>query len=97
LEPLSRPGLSAIANSVTPLGGLAAGALIAGLVLDHVSQAPLTAVFGVLTALFVLMAVVVWIAPETSARRPGVLASFRPDVGVPPAARAAFLRALPAL
>lgn len=97
LEPLSRPGLSAIANSVTPLGGLAAGALIAGLVLDHVSQAPLTAVFGVLTGLFVLMAVVVWIAPETSSRRPGVLASFRPQVGVPPEARAAFLRALPAL
>lgn len=96
LEPLSRPGLSAIANSVTPLGGLAAGGLIAGLVLDVV-DASLTAVFGVLTGLFVLMAALVWIAPETSARRPGVLASFRPEVGVPPEARAAFLRALPAL
>ncbi|WP_313409351.1 MFS transporter [Aeromicrobium sp.] len=97
LEPLGRPGLGAIANSVTPLAGLAAGGLIAGLVLDEVTRAPLTAVFGVLTGLFVLMAVVVWVAPETSARRQGVLASFKPEVGVPPEARAAFLRALPAL
>lgn len=97
LEPRERPGLGAIANSVTPLAGLAAGGLIAGLVLDEVTRAPLTAVFGVLTGLFVLMAVVVWVAPETSARRAGVLASFRPEVGVPPEARAAFLRALPAL
>ena len=63
LEPQGRPGIGAIANSVTPLAGLAAGGLISGLVLDHVPGAPLTAVFGVLTALFVLMAVLVWIAP----------------------------------
>lgn len=97
LEPPSRPGISAIANSVTPLAGLAAGGLISGLVLDQVDAAPVTAVFGVLTVLFVLMAALVWIAPETSARRPGVLASLRPEVGVPIEARGAFLRALPAL
>ena len=97
LEPRSRPGMSATANSVTPLGGLAAGGLIAGLALDHAPGEPLTAVFGVLTGLFVLMAIVVWIAPETSPRTPGVLASLRPKVGVPPEARAAFYQAVPAL
>ncbi|SKB10310.1 MFS transporter [Aeromicrobium choanae] len=97
LEPVSRPGWGAIANSVTPLAGLAAGGLIAGLVLEYVDEDPFTAVFGVLTGLFVLMALLVWVAPETSARRAGVWASLRPNVGVPPEARAAFLRALPAL
>ncbi|GAA3524879.1 MFS transporter [Aeromicrobium flavum] len=97
LEPPGRPGAAAIANSVTPLAGLAAGGLLAGLALDHAEDAALTVVFGVLTTLFVLMAASVWLAPETSARRAGALASLRPEVGVPPKARAAFLRALPAL
>lgn len=97
LEPRSRPGLGAIMNSVVPLGGLAAGALIAGIVLDLVDQEPLAVVFGVLTALLVILAVVVWLAPETSARSAGVLASLRPEVGVPVEARAAFYRSLPAL
>lgn len=97
LEPVKRPGIGAIANSVTPLAGLAAGGLISGLVLDHVPGEPLTAVFGVLTALFVLMALLVWVAPETAAQKAGVLASLRPEVGVPPEVRGAFLRALPAL
>lgn len=97
LEPADRPGSGAIANSVTPLAGLAAGGVVSGVALDVAEDSALTAVFGVLTALFVLMAVAVWIAPETSARRSGVWASLRPEVGVPPEARAAFLRAVPAL
>ena len=96
LEPVERPGIGAIANSVTPLAGLAVGGLVSGLVLDHVDGA-LTAVFGTLTALLVLLAVLVWVAPETSARRVGALRSLRPAVGVPPQARAAFWLALPAL
>ena len=36
-------------------------------------------------------------APETSTRRPGALASLRPRIGVPPQARAAFYRAVPAV
>jgi len=97
LEPENRPGVGAIANSVTPLAGLAAGGLISGLVLDLAPDAALAAVFGALTAAFVVMALAVWVAPETSVRRVGVLASLKPKVGVPPQARAAFWRALPAL
>lgn len=97
LEPVSRPGSGAIANSVTPFTGLAAGGLVSGLALDHVASGPLTAVFGVLTGLFVVMALLVWVVPETSARTAGAWASLRPRVGVPPEARAAFSRAVPAL
>lgn len=97
LEPPSRPGVASIVNSVTPLGGLAAGALIAGTVLEYVDQRPLTAVFGVLTGAFVVMAVAVWLAPETSPRRAGALASLKPEAGIPVEARTEYFRALPAL
>lgn len=48
LEPASRPGLAATLNSVTPLFGLAAGALVAGAVLDATPHA-LPIVFATLT------------------------------------------------
>ncbi|MET0767295.1 MAG: MFS transporter, partial [Aeromicrobium sp.] len=48
LEPPSRPGSAASLNSISPLGGLAAGALLAGLLLDQSSSA-LAVVFGTLT------------------------------------------------
>ncbi len=97
LEPPDRPGDGALANSVIPLAGLGAGGLIAGLILDlSDDHAPLL-MFGSLTGAFIGLAVLLWLLPETAAGRPGVLASLRPEVGVPPEARAEFLRALPAL
>src|SRR4051812_5556545 len=60
LEPRSRPGSAATLNSVSPLGGLALGALAAGAVLDHSSSA-LAVVFGTLTALYVVIAAGVWL------------------------------------
>ncbi|KAA1399502.1 MFS transporter [Aeromicrobium ginsengisoli] len=96
LEPEHRPGAAATFNSVSPLAGLALGALFGGIVLDQSSQ-PLVAVFGTLTAVYVLLAAIVWLLPETSPRREGLLHSLRPRVGVPVAARPAFLRSTPAL
>ncbi|AXT84891.1 MFS transporter [Aeromicrobium sp. A1-2] len=96
LEPERRPGAAATFNSVAPLGGLAVGALLAGVALEYVS-APLVVVFGSLSALYAVLAAAVWLLPETSPRHEGVLGSLRPRVGVPPPARAAFLRSSPAL
>jgi MFS family permease len=96
LEPEHRPGAAATFNSVSPLAGLALGALFGGIVLDH-SSAPLVVVFGSLTAVYAAMAVVVWLLPETSPRHDGLLHSLRPRVGVPVSARPAFLRSTPAL
>jgi len=96
LEPEHRPGAAATFNSVSPLAGLAVGALFGGIVLDQSSQ-PLVAVFGTLTAVYVVLAAVVWLLPETSPRREGLLHSLRPRVGVPVPARPAFLRSTPAL
>jgi MFS family permease len=96
LEPEHRPGAAATFNSVSPLAGLALGALFGGIALDH-SSAPLVVVFGSLTAVYAAMAVVVWLLPETSPRHDGLLHSLRPRVGVPVSARPAFLRSTPAL
>jgi len=95
LEPKTRPGAAATFNSVSPLAGLALGALVAGIVLDQAS-APLIVVFGSLTAVYAVLAVVVWVLPETSPRNEGLLRSLRPRVGIPIAARPAFLRSTPA-
>jgi MFS family permease len=96
LEPEGRPGAAATFNSVSPLAGLALGALASGLVLDH-SSAPLPAVFGTLTAVYAVLTAAVWLLPETSPRDPGLARSLRPRVGIPAAARPAFLRSSPAL
>lgn len=96
LEPRNRPGSAAMLNSVSPLAGLASGALVAGILLDHTSSA-LTAVFGSLTALYLVLAAAIWFVPETSPRHEGLLRSFLPRVGLPLAARGPFLRSAPAL
>lgn len=97
LEPVSSPGLAATLNSVTPLAGLAAGALIGGLVLDASAAHALTIVFASLTGVYVLMALAVLALPETSPRHEGWRRSLRPRVGIPTAARPAFQRSAPAL
>ena len=97
LEPASRPGLAATLNSVTPLFGLAAGALLGGFVLDVNSAHALTIVFAALTGIYLLMAVAALAQPETSPRHEGWRGSLRPRVGIPAPARAAFRRSAPAL
>lgn len=96
LEPSDKPGAAATFNSVSPMAGLALGALFGGIVLDH-AAAPLVVVFGSLTAAYMALAVVVWLLPETSPRREGLAQSFKPRAGIPLTARPAFLRSTPAL
>ncbi|GAA1997209.1 MFS transporter [Microbacterium ulmi] len=96
LEPASRPGSAAVWNAVAPMAGLALGALVAGVLLDAASDA-FADVFAPLTALYLLLAALVWLAPETAPRRPGALASLRFRVGVPRVMRPQFLRSVPAI
>jgi MFS family permease len=96
LEPPRRPGSAATFNSIMPLGGLALGALLAGLLLDQSSSA-VTVVFGTLTAVYLVVAAAVWLVPETSPRHEGAWSSLVPRIGVPQPSRAPFLRSAPAL
>ncbi|NEM05255.1 MFS transporter [Geodermatophilus normandii] len=88
--------LGALLNSVSPGLGLSLGAVGAGLAIETIVS-PTPWVFGVLTVVFVLGAVLAWALPETSPRLPGALASLRPRVAVPQPQRRAFLVATPAL
>ena len=96
LEPASRPGLAATLNSVTPLFGLAAGALAAGALLDSSPHA-LPIVFATLTVAYLALAAGVLALPETSPRHEGWRRSLRPRIGIPAPARPAFRRSAPAL
>ena len=85
-----------IANAVGPLTGTALGGLISGLLVQFLPD-PAHLVYLVLLVIFVVQAVGVALMPESSARKPGALASLRPQVGVPPALRGPVLAAIPGL
>jgi len=94
LQPAHAPGRGSLVNSVTPTIGLAAGALMAGALVQYVAD-PLRTTFWVLLALFVVLGAGLLLVPETvtARRRP----SLRPRFGVGRSARSAFLAATPAL
>lgn len=81
-------------NSLTIFVGLTLGALGSGALVTFAPH-PTQLIYAVLLVASVLEAFVLWYLPETSAARPGALASLRPQVHVPPQARATFLRVTP--
>ncbi len=97
LAPPERPSLAAGLNVASPTLGLAAGALLSGLLVQFAPH-PTTLVYDVLSILLaVLLIACAVILPSQSERRPGVLASLRPTAKVPAAARRAFRNAVPVL
>ena len=81
-------------NSVTPMLGLALGALSAGLAIS-LSAAPAHLLFGVLLTITLVQALALSVLPETAPRRSGALASLRPRIHVPPAALSTLIRITP--
>jgi MFS family permease len=82
LNPPHSPGRAGLVNGVAPISGLALGALGCG-VLVQFAPAPTHLVFALLLAGAGVAVVVVALMPETSARRPGALASLTPLIGIP--------------
>jgi predicted MFS family arabinose efflux permease len=85
-----------VANAVVPLIGTATGSLLGGLLVQYL-PAPTQLVYLVFAVIFAAQALAVTRMPETVARRPGALASLRPQFRLPPALRPALLVAAPAL
>src|SRR5499427_10456012 len=85
-----------VANAVAPPLGTGAGGLLAGL-LVHYLLAPTLLVYFVLAIVFVLQALGVTFMAETVTRRAGAVASLKPQIGLPAAARAPMLIAAPIL
>ncbi|MGH8796298.1 MAG: MFS transporter, partial [Caldimonas sp.] len=84
------------ANSIAPLSGTALGGIAAGLMV-HFLPAPTHLVYLTLGAIFLLQATSVLFMAETTAPRPGALASMKPQFAVPPAVRRPLLLAIPVL
>jgi len=89
------PRRGALVNSVAPLAGMAIGALGTGALVQFGPQ-PTRLVFELLLLVFALQALAALWIPETAARRPGALRSMRPTLALPPRARGALWRLLPA-
>src|SRR6266704_1098577 len=82
LNPPHSPGRAGLVNGVAPISGLAVGSLGCG-VLVQLALAPTHLVFALLLAGALIAGVVVARMPETSAQRPGAIASLIPTLGIP--------------
>ncbi len=82
LNPAQSPGRAGLVNGVAPISGLAIGALGCGALVQY-APAPTHLVFAVLFAGMVFAGLAVVRSPETSARRPGAIASLVPLLGIP--------------
>jgi len=85
-----------IANAVTPMTGTATGSFASGLLVQFLPFRT-HLVYLVLLGIFLLQGVGVALMAETSSPKPGALASLRPQLGVPRAARRLMLVAVPVL
>jgi MFS family permease len=94
LAPAHRKKLATIISSVGVTGGLAAGALLAGLAIEFIPQ-PNSLVFIILGIITLLGIGSIAASPESGSRRSGTLGSLVPRVVVPTSARAEFMSAAP--
>jgi predicted MFS family arabinose efflux permease len=86
----------ATANAVAPAFGTATGGMLAGFLVQYL-PAPTHLVYAVLGVIFVLQGIGVTLMADTIAPAPGALASLRPQLHLPAAARGPLLLALPIL
>ena len=86
----------ATANAVAPAFGTATGGMLSGYLVQYL-PAPTHLVYAVLCVIFVLQGIGVALMTETIAPAPGALASLKPQLSLPAAARGPFLLALPVL
>jgi MFS family permease len=86
----------AVANSFAPATGTATGALVSGLVVQLL-PAPTHLIYLLLLAVFALQTIGLAALPESVSRKPGALASMKPEIRLPRAARGPVAVAVPVL
>jgi MFS family permease len=96
LAPERHKKLGAVIGSTAPLGGIALGAIVTGLVVQVAAQ-PTVWIFSALALIFLAGLFVVAGSPETVTRRPGAMRSLIPRLVIPQAARREFIGAIPLL
>jgi MFS family permease len=85
-----------LANAIAPMTGTALGGIGSGLLVQFL-PAPTQLIYEVLCAIFVVQALGVVFMHESTQRKPGALASLRPQFRLPPAVREALFVATPVL
>lgn len=96
LQPPGNPRLGSLTSGVAVILGLGLGAFASGVLVQYAPY-PLQLVYLLLTGAYVLAAVAITVVADPVERRPGWVASLRPVVGVPSAARSMFVATAPAL
>ncbi|MFF1876674.1 MFS transporter [Leifsonia sp. NPDC058230] len=96
LAPERHKKLGAVIGSTAPVGGIALGAFITGLIVQFAAQ-PTVWIFSALALTFVAALLVVVGSRETVSRRPGAVRSLIPRLLIPRPARREFTGALPLL
>jgi MFS family permease len=96
LAPDKRKHLAGVITGLAPAAGIGVGALFSGVIAQFSSSAGAT-VWIILATVMLIALVFALLTPETAARKPGAIASLRPQVSVPPAARSVFAVTLPSL
>ncbi|MCI2266383.1 MFS transporter, partial [Sediminivirga luteola] len=95
-EAPTRPGSASLWNTIGPMLGLGIGALGTAILLD-ITADPSSAVFGGLSAIFLLLTVIVWVTPERVSRTRVRWTELRPQFMVPDNLRPLFAASMPAI
>lgn len=77
-------------NSISPMFGMAVGAIIACLVLQY-SEIPLQLIFIILISIYLVELFLTCFTTESIIKRSGAFASFKPQIAVPAAAKFALI------
>jgi MFS family permease len=96
LNPPHAPKRAGIVNGVAPTFGLALGALGCGVLAQYAPQ-PTRLVYILLLVALVLSELLVLVMPETTQRKPGVVRSLQPRLGVAERLRADLFGLIPIL
>jgi MFS family permease len=96
LQPPERPTLGGAVAAIAPQVGLAIGALVSGILVEYAPD-PLRLVYWLLVPAYLLALMSLPAIEDVAERRAGAIASLRPRIGIPPAARRTFATAAPAL
>jgi len=75
-----------LVNSIAPLSGMAIGAFGTSALIQF-GPFPLHLVYAILLVAFIAQAVAIWATRETGTIRPGVWASLKPKIAIPPQVR----------
>ncbi|HEX2682198.1 MAG TPA: MFS transporter, partial [Candidatus Dormibacteraeota bacterium] len=94
LQPTDHPPLAPLVNAVTPVLGLAAGALASAVVVQYAPD-PLHLVYWMILAGLLAIGGATFLMPEPGAKKAGI--SLAPHVGVEAPIRPQFLASLPSL